>query len=343
MKTYKKYFITLLGISFLLLNNCIDDNIIPPLSGELDSTAELLVYIEAHGDFANSHDAPALVDAEEVNANLSSYLIIDTRQRIDFLDGHIAGSLNVTPDSLYDFLENINTTNYSKIVLVSKNGQSSAYYTCLFRLAGFENIYTMNFGLAAWNYFFADEWLGALRDDAKIGDYTNDASPKSDYTSLPKINFASPESSIEERLKSRIKKIISEGFNNDSQYRTDIPTLVEDYVICYGIQELYYAPSHGPGHYPGTKLFLSDPVYEFRAYKSLQTIPADSSVLIYDANGQLGACITAYLRVLGYDAKTLLFGGNHILYYNRITSTAPLIPFAFDVSDIKNYPYVTGN
>jgi hypothetical protein len=75
----------------------------------------------------------------------------------------------------------------------------------------------------------------------------------------------------------------------------------------------------------------------------LQTIPADSSVLIYDANGQLGACITAYLRVLGYDAKTLLFGGNHILYYNRITSTAPLIPFAFDVSDIKNYPYVTGN
>jgi len=38
----------------------------------------------------------------------------------------------------------------------------------------------------------------------------------------------------------------------------------------------------------------------------------------------------------------LLFGGNQLIYYSMFNYTE-LIPFTFDMSDIMNYPYVTGN
>ncbi len=107
--------------------------------------------------------APALVDAEEVNANLNSYLIIDVRENIDFINGHIEGALNVASDSLYSFIESMITQNYQKIILVSKNGHASAYYTCLLRLSGINNVYTLNFGMASWHLDFAAEWLNARR------------------------------------------------------------------------------------------------------------------------------------------------------------------------------------
>ena len=124
----------------LLLNYCIDDNIAPPFTGDLNPTAEMLVYFEKTGDYANSIQAPALVDAEEVYSNLNSYHIIDIRPPGDFSAGRIEQSVNVPFNELYNYFENLNTSNYPKIILVSKNGQSSAYFTSLLRLAGFENI-----------------------------------------------------------------------------------------------------------------------------------------------------------------------------------------------------------
>lgn len=342
MLTSKNYIIIVLSSVSVLFHCCIDDNITPPLTGDLNLTAEMLVYFEGNGDFANSYEAPALVNAEEVYANLNSYLIIDIRQLEDFAEGRIEESVNVPIVGLYNYFENLNTSNYPKIILISKNGQSSAYFTCLLRLAGFKNVYTMNFGLASWNEYFADEWLNAVGDDPLISNYINDPVPKNDYTTLPTIIFENPNAPLETRVLQRIKKIISEGFSEGIQYRKNLIFSVYDYLVCYGISDLYYAPQHGPGHNPAAVLYQSDPVFELRSFRSLQTLPTDNTIFIYDENGQMGACMTAYLRVLGYDAKTLLFGGNQLIYHNRMFSDADLIPFAFSIYDIKNYPYVTG-
>ncbi len=151
------------GIIFFLIS-CIEDNITPPLTGDLNPVAEMLVYFESNGDFPNSNLAPALIEAEEVYANLNTFLIIDIRSNADFSSGHIENAVNIQIDSLFYFVETKFNSGYPKIVLISNNGQSSAYFTCLLRLAGFDNIYTMNFGMASWNEVFAVEWLSELGD-----------------------------------------------------------------------------------------------------------------------------------------------------------------------------------
>ena len=62
---------------------------------------------------------------------------------------------------------------------------------------------------------------------------------------------------------------------------------------------------------------------------------------MYDYSGQLSACMTAYLRVLGYDVKILLYGANQ-LFYSRLISDPELLGYAFTTDKIQNYPYVTG-
>lgn len=333
------------SFGLLILSACIEDNITPPLTGDLNSSAEMLVYLESLGDFPNSIEAPELVNAEEVYSNISSYLIVDIRSESEFSAGHIENSLNVGLDTLFGFIEK-NATLYPKIVIVSKNGQSSAYFTSLLRFASFNNVFTMSFGLASWNEVFADEWLNSLGNDPGIFGYTNDDIPKNDFASLPEVIFENPEATINDRVIGRIKNIISQGFKESLHYKRNLTLFPDEYLVCYGnTRLLYYARSTGPlaklGHNERAIFYQGDPLFELRSTGFLQTLPNDKPILIYDGTGELSACIAAYLRLLGYDAKTLLFGGNQ-LFYDRMIDDPDLMNYVFSNSRIKNYPYVSG-
>ena len=125
-------------------------------------------------------------------------------------------------------------------------------------------------------------------------------------------------------------------------YRSSFDLFENDLLICYGTSILYSSKLHGIGHKVGTIHYMSSPLYELRSVNYLQTLPPDKTILIYSFNGQLSACITAYLRALGYNATTLQFGANQI-FYNSMFVHPQLAAYAFDYSDIKNLPYVTGN
>jgi len=341
---YKKFTAIFIVIVLIITNSCIDDNVVPPLTGNLESAGEMLIYFESLGDFANSSEAPALVSADEVYTNLDDYLIIDIRSTNDFQSGHIEGSLNVSTDSLYNFFRTTDVEQYNKVIIVSRSGQSAAYFTCLLRLAGYDNVYTMNFGLASWNEFFADEWLNALGEDENISIYTNVSVPKEDFADLPEITIENPDATLKQIADLRIKKIMAEGFVEETNFVRRITNLDNNYLICYGRSRLYTAPRNGPlgelGHDPRTVFYISDPVYELRSVNYLQSLPTDRRILLYDETGQNGACMAAYLRVLGYNAVTILFGGNHLIYA-RIIGDPEISEFAFDNNDIKNYPYIT--
>jgi len=337
---------TIVSIVFML-NSCINDNISPPLTGELNSTAELLVYFETLGDFANSEFAPALIDAEEVNSNLNDYLIIDVRENIDFIAGHINGAVNVASDSLYVFMENLDHTIYEKIILVSKNGHASAYYTCLFRLSGFNNVYTLNFGMASWHIDFADEWFNGVRISLGRDAFNNVIYPKGTFTNLPEIIYDNPDAPIQEKAEKRIESIMKTGFTNSKEYRSEFHLFGDELLVCYGKSRLYNSPRFAAvdpekGHAAGTIHYTDLPVFEFRTVQYLQTLPANKTILIYDYNGQLSACMVAYLRALGYDALSLEFGANQV-FYDRMLSDPELAAYAFDQSDINNFLYVVGN
>lgn len=336
----------LFSFGLFILNGCIEDNITPPLTGDLNATAEMLVYLESLGDFPNSYSAPELIDAEEVYSNINSYLVVDIRTLSDFSTGHIENSVNIGLDTLFGFIEK-NASLYSKIVIVSKNGQSSAYFASLLRLASFNNVFTMSFGMASWNEIFASDWLNAIGNDSGVFNYTNDDIPKNDFASLPEVAFENPEAPINDRVIGRIKTIISQGFEESLHYKRRLTLFPDEYLVCYGNTGLlYYARGTGPlaklGHHEQAVFYKGDPLYELRSSGFLQTLPNDKPILIYDGTGELSACIAAYLRILGYDAKTLLFGVNQ-LFYERMIEDPELMDFVFSYSRIKNYPYITGN
>ena len=47
----------------------------------------------------------------------------------------------------------------------------------------------------------------------------------------------------------------------------------------------------------------------------------------------------AQLRLLGYNAKSILFGA-HAMFYERLLNTLAYSPFVFQKKLVVNYPYV---
>jgi len=356
---------------------CLDDRLAPELNFNVESAIELLVYLESHGDYINSEALNEFVPVSEVYANKSSYLIIDVRTQIEFANGHIENAVNVEPKNLLNYLKSINNSRYPKTVIVSESGQSAAYYTAMLRFAGYSNIVSMEYGMAAWHHDFAAIWLNAIRNFREGPDelnyFTNQEYPKPSHTNLPQLNFQNGNKSAKEKLDERILKLLAAGFNERLADSTISPkfaqsilddgspsVLVENvyssfdetansftdyHIICFGNNFLYKAHSRdGPfaaqGHLPSAVLYL--PLQDLRSTNYLQTIPANAIIAVYDANGHTSAKVAAYLRILGYDVKSILFGAN-TLFYSRVLWVSSLEPFAFKQTMIMNFPYVTGN
>lgn len=366
--------ISLLIFSFF---GCLENRIAPEVNLQTESAIELLAYLESNGDYINSDELNAFVSASEVFANRNSYLIVDVRTQTDFAIGHIENAVNVAPKSLLGFIKSKNLDLYPKVAIVSESGQSAAYYAALLRLAGIPRIYSMEYGMAAWHQDFASIWLNAIRDfrtGAEEDNYfTNVEYQKPPLSNLPQISVLSSTNSAREKLEFRISNLLTAGFDEkrsdtssapkishsyiDDEFASITPgTLYSSYqgstnsfagyhVISFGDNFLYRAhsmqgPFAGQGHLPSAVKY--QPMLDLRSTNDLQTIPPSAIVAVYDANGHASAKVVAYLRMLGYDAKSILFGANN-LFYSRLNFVESLRPFAFNQSMVMNYPYVTGN
>ena len=121
--------------------------------------------LEESGDYINNNNIP-YITADELFLQRDSVIIIDVRRNSDYLDGHIEGAINLFGSALFDSLITWNSP--AKIALVSGTGEASAYYTSLFRIAGFGNVYTLSFGMGSWNSYFSDVWLSRLRESSGV-------------------------------------------------------------------------------------------------------------------------------------------------------------------------------
>lgn len=338
---YKIYFIILL----LFLAGCLEDNIevINPPSQNI--TAQLLNFFEAIGDFPNTIEAPGLITAAQLYSDPAGFIVLDIRSADEYSLGHIEGSVNVSFGELFELADSISGINSDqKILLVSKNGQSSAYFVSLLRLAGFRNTYSLNYGMAAWHEDFAEDWFNALGSHPNILEFNNVLFPKNNFTSLPVLVFPDSLGSVEGRAKYRIKQVIQKGFVENINFRRKL-VYTDEYVICYGEGRLYYSPGFSVypemGHSANVRHYMASTVFDFRSVNFLQTLPPDRNIIIYSGDGQLSSCMAAYLTALGYKAQTLLFGANQ-LFYPRLQTEEELFQYRFWEGVIGNYPYVQG-
>ncbi|MGE5400316.1 MAG: rhodanese-like domain-containing protein [Ignavibacteriales bacterium] len=352
------------GILFLAisLQGCLKNDLVnEPVKGA-ENTAEMLVYFESQGDYINSLETPWVIGAKEVNDNLKNYLIIDTRPAYQFFSGHVPGALNIQSEDLLNKLKGMNWQEYQKIVLISSSGQAAVYYATLLRLSGYNNVYSLKYGMAAWNRDFSDVWIQAVTNSPLMSTFTNASVHKGEMTQLPVVSFRTTSSNIKDKIEERVSDLLKLGFTDEdkslnsitiespsirtSQVFSDTSSIAgKYYLVCYGNGELYLAmgafnPYSGLGHPRQAVLYAQSS--ELRSGRELQTMPTDKAIVIYCYDGLLSAAVTAYLRVLGYDAKSMLFGAN-ALFYSRMLYDPVLKPHSFIASDVNSYAYETGN
>lgn len=362
--------VTILIISSFIVS-CFDEAVNTASDVNHDESALALYLLEESGDFINSNEFPAAINADEVNSSLGNFIIIDVRSANDFNDGHIPGSINKANAELFDYVRNLQPGN-KKILLVSKTGQAAAYYLTLLRYVGIKNIFSLRFGIAVWNNDFSYLWKNYLRNYINDGtsnqrtDFNNIAEYiKPEKTPLPKISFSNSHLSFKEKVAERVKELINLGFDETSYGNVttantmDIDYLVssnftstnEFFVVCFANAALYFQPniSRGcllqcAGHPKRTYLYNAFPPYnDLRSTGDLQTLPIDKTIVLYSFTGERSAAAVAYLKLLGYNAKSIIFGGQNMFHSRFVTinyySSELLASFGIQENSFMNYPY----
>ncbi len=272
----------------------------------ISKSAEVLNYFKAKGDIINN-SFPKLIDASEVYDQLGGYIhIIDVRGGKAFAAGHIEGAVNVGLGSLYEYFQNdVDTAAFDQIILVCYSGQSSSYAASVLNLMGSKKVFAMKWGMSAWNKKFMGKW-----DENSTDDYIDEIeitkSAMANATTLPMLN--SDESDVESIVSNRASELLTDGFKSIRVKSDDLfADISKYYIINYDDGALYNV-----GHIKGSVFYEYQKTLGLE--QNLKTLPTDKPIVVYDVNGFNSACTVAYLRMLGYDAYTLLYGANSFMH-----------------------------
>lgn len=82
--------------------------------------------------------------------NREGALVVDLSASNDFEKGHIAGSRNLTPSQFEPEGKLLAGARKSPVVVVCRNGQASSAAAKRLKKAGFEQVYWLDGGIAAW-------------------------------------------------------------------------------------------------------------------------------------------------------------------------------------------------
>lgn len=303
-----------------------DDPVTPPVN-----EAELLVqHLEGTmGDYLNTA-CPAIVSADNVYQDVTGakkMYVIDVRGAADFALGHVPGAHNVAVADVLTHMQGVNVANYDKIVVICYTGQSAAWTTAI-RMAGYNTAYSMKFGMSSWHPDF-DRITSKLKSD-HINDFVTTAAPaKPAAGSLPALSTG--KSTGAEILAARLATIHAEGFTKSSTDAASVyATPDQFFVLNYWPDADFTTIGHIPGAYQYT------PKADLKLATMLKTLPTDKPIAVYCYTGQTSANVAAILRVMGYDARSLSFGTQGMIWQKM----KDMGKTAFDATiDCKGFTY----
>lgn len=298
MKKTTLYFVIIFFASFLCGN-----------AQNAPSEFEILVnHLEENGNFINSEMSPALISPDELKKNLKNekYLVLDIRTESWFDYGHIKNAKNLKAADLLSYFENdIDPASFEKITIICYSGQSASYFASLLRLAGYSNVYSLEWGMSSWRVDFAENsWLKNLNSDY-IDQLEANVNAKPEKGAFPVLETGKTEGA--EILKARLETLFAVPYKD---YIIKAPAVFETptdyYVINYGPEDIYAA-----GHMPGAVNYL--PHGSLNLANDLATLPVDKRIAMYDSTGLGTAYTIAYLNLIGYNAGNVAYGANSFM------------------------------
>lgn len=301
----------LLTISFLFIvlvfTSCKKD----PPAVEIDESKVLIEYLESANspgaDYTNTN-APSIISASDLNALVltDAAYVIDIRAAADFTTGHIPGAVNVAATDVLTHIEGINMEDYEKVAIVCYTGQTAGFVTGLMQLLGYEKVFALKWGMASWHSDFAGKWNTNI-SNAYATQFVTTSTAKGAAGELPVLSTG--KETGQEILEDRVDEVLAEGFSEASVTNATVFGALSSYYIVNYWPEAQYL---NPGHIPGAMQYTPKETLKLAA--DLKTLPTDKTIVVYCYSGQTSANLAAYLRVLGYDAKSLTFGANGMIY-----------------------------
>ncbi|HCU19430.1 MAG: hypothetical protein A2X05_05170 [Bacteroidetes bacterium GWE2_41_25] len=325
----KNYYLLLLLLS-IFINSCEKDKEDP-----INESEVLAAYLEStesplHKDYVNS-DMPSIIAASEVKTlnETSQVCIIDIRSATDFALGHIKNAHNVALADILTHIKGVNLSSYTKVAVVCYTGQTAGFATSLLRLMGYDKAFSMKWGMCAWHSDFAGKWNTAIAGgNAYQTQFTATATAKNTAGEMPVLSTG--KTTGQEILEARVAVLLTEGFTPASvNTQTLFGNLSGYYIVNYWPEAQYT----DPGHITGAAQYT--PKESIKLAAGLKTLPADKPIAVYCYTGQTSAFLSAYLRLLGYDAKSILFGTNGMIYDKMVAKQMTV----FKPTEIMGYTF----
>jgi rhodanese-related sulfurtransferase len=296
----KKLILLLLMIPLLVLVNCKKDSDDPkdPVAG--DPYKILTEYMVSNDmDLPDVLDgwitaAPALAD---VATFIDTYDIIDIRGATDYDAGHIEDALNANYGNLLD----VAATTTKPILVVCYTGQSAGHATVALRLSGF-NAKVLKWGMSGWNSNNSGPWENSTGDVA-INHNSWVSTPTANVVTFnDPVLTGSDGATI---LENQVAKMLDGGFKGI--VNIDVLDNTGGYFINnYWDQVDVDHYGHIAEAYRVKPLSIEN--------GEMKNIDPSKTVATYCWTGQTSSMVTAYLNVIGYNAVSVKFGTNGMIY-----------------------------
>ncbi len=323
------YFLSILFLAFVVTSCDKDEEIVVAesqvLAEYLESTNSPLMK-----DYVNT-DMPAIMSASDLKTlnETNQVYIIDIRAAVDFDKGHIKNAHNVTLAGILAHIEGLDLSTYTKVAIVCYSGQTAGYATSLLRLMGYEKAFALKWGMSSWNSAFAAGWNGAIAaGNTYSTQFVSTTTDKGAMVELPVL--ATGKVTGQEILEARVADLLTAGFDPAKVTSQTLFTNLSSYYIVNYWPAAQYTD---PGHIPGAIQYT--PKESIKLAADLKTLPTDKPIAVYCYTGQTSAALVAYLRLLGYDAKSVLYGTNGMIYDKMVEKSMT----AFKPAEIMGYEY----
>jgi rhodanese-related sulfurtransferase len=340
MKKLSRLFIGLFIIPMFLVTSCdrgddIDVNTTPKFNILKDymvaNNLDLDKILTSTDNISFILDAPAA--AGDVTTFLNTYYIMDVRSAADFATGRVAGAKNVAfANILTDATAAKAAGNTKDILVICYTGQTATYATALLRLYGFKNTRALKWGMSGWNPAF-DKYTAATGNIVQgNANWTNVPTPPTPASyEVPTLSSTASDGLA--ILKQRIEAVVAEGV------KTVTPAAVVASPASYYLINYKSAADYaGYGHF-ATSYRIQPITLALNTHLNINSSPT-AQVVTYCYTGQTSAVVTAFLRVVGYNAISMNFGMNGLWNDNPFWP-APPAGNKWVASRIKSYPTVT--
>ncbi|MDY0102100.1 MAG: rhodanese-like domain-containing protein [Lentimicrobium sp.] len=320
MNKLMRLFLILSIVPALVLTSCKKDND----DTNFDAQKALTTYLVANNLDINTIIGGFVMGAP-ADGDVSAKYVIDIRTADEFAAGHI---INAHRIDLKDILTEAAKAD-KPILVACKSGQTATHAVALLRLSGYADAVALKWGMSGWNSTL-DIWTSNIGSVAEgNANWNTNAAPSNLTFESPA--FTSTDTIPANILKARVAVVLEEGFK--SVQATDVLANPSNYFINNYFNETDYAAY---GHVTGANRINPLLVGEGQ----VNFLDPSKEVLTYCYTGQTSAAITAYLRVIGYNAKSVLWGMNK--FYNSSTAWGES-PNKWKATMSKNLPIVTGN